>query len=413
LSAGLDILANTALPEIRDGAKKLKNGAVELSEAVGSPTDPPIPIPTTTPIPTPTASITLVQAIRGAVLAAQVLTVQAETLATNLAPIFATIDTSAITSGTARDRADDAVDTLDNLLIELCATPPTVTPIPDPQCAEITSARSNAATAAADAGTVSDDLTDASVLADTELLRAQGIAVALDYFEQFLKEIRAGILEVSVALRSGSYVPGEEGLVEGLTELVDALRLTVAATKILDKGGDAALAGAKELAAGNLALSNGLDATDAGARQLTRATDKLAAGASEVAFGSVEVAAALKALTEGAGQATTGAGDLASGAEELQQQGTRKMLESVIESSQQPALANAWLAAASARAPEALPYGQPKGADGSAAYVMTMDPVGPSDSWAWQIAAILILGVSAVAGAALKQSLATRREERG
>ena len=92
----------------------------------------------------------------------------------------------------------------------------------------------------------------------------------------------------------------------------------------------------------------------------------------------------------------------------LQSKGTAKVYESVVASSDQPALATAFLKASADRAGTALPYGLPKGATGSVAYVMTMAPVAPSGSAPWQFAAMGLLLLGAGGGAVAKNWAATR-----
>ena len=118
--------------------------------------------------------------------------------------------------------------------------------------------------------------------------------------------------------------------------------------------------------------------------------------------------AALTQLTAGADSAASGSSQLANGASQLQSKGTQQVYNSVVESSTQPALASAFLKASGERAKSALPYGLPEGATGSVAYVMTMDPVQPSNSAAWQFAAIGLLLVGAGGGAILKNLSVTK-----
>jgi hypothetical protein len=87
-------------------------------------------------------------------------------------------------------------------------------------------------------------------------------------------------------------------------------------------------------------------------------------------------------VAAGAQRSATAGGDLATGAEQLQAEGTEPAAASVLAASDEPAEVAAWLAAADARAADALPYGPPAGALGNVAYVFTLPEVAaPRSLW--------------------------------
>jgi hypothetical protein len=90
----------------------------------------------------------------------------------------------------------------------------------------------------------------------------------------------------------------------------------------------------------------------------------------------------LAGLADGTQAASEAGAAVASGARSLQEDGTAPAAEGVLDASAEPALADAWLTAASARAADALPYGPPTGAVGNVAYVLTLTEVrAPRSLW--------------------------------
>ncbi len=396
LAAGLKRLADgvtglsDGLDGLDDGTAALLSGAELLADAVGSPGDPPLPTPTPSipqpptpiptpggtpsfappsPVPSPTQTPTLEQAVQASVNGAQQLRDELVTLNNNLLQISGLLQ-----------QADSA----------LCTTPAAA------GCAELQQAAGQLA---------------------TEVQRAYGLAYGGQALLVGLTQIQVGVDLLSRGLRSGSDQPGAEGLVEGLEELSSGLAATADGAEQLVVGADQASGGAEQLADGTQGLADGLgDAADGadqlesstglfadGAGQLAEGSRQLAVGADQFAFGTVEVAVALAALSEGTAATADGGAQLASGAAQLQSRGTRELYESVAGSSAESAQATAYLQAADDRAATALPYGAPEGAQGNAAYIMTMEEVTPGDSSGWQFAAIAILLLAAVAGAVLKQ----------
>ena len=182
--------------------------------------------------------------------------------------------------------------------------------------------------------------------------------------EELLTRITAGLIAVSTGLKSTA----GESVYGGLTELEKALNKAAKATK--------------ELAAGSTAAAGG-------AEGLTAGTDELASGLSELAAGS-------EALV-------TGTDGLSQGAKQLQSEGTSTALNQVIDSSQQPAMADAYLKAASARASDASPYPPPADAIARVAYVYTLDPPAPEPGLSPAAIAIGVIALAALGLVAVRR----------
>ncbi len=422
LADGLDQFA-TNYPQLTTGAEKIRKGAQVLSRVVGSPKDPPLPSPSPnvppgptpiptpsgspvfpTPDPTPTKLPSLIQAVTAATDGAQQLAQQTVVLNNNLVAAFDVLVKTTTQSATVAKDAAAAQATLTALYDELCDPAPVgVTP---QQCTDLESALTDATDAATGSADVSAALV--AVLKDEgkEAVRAYAIAQGADELARALALIQKGLDAVGLGLSTGTEKP--PGLVEALGQLVDGLQQGESAVSQLSSGAGQAATGSEQLTGGTDQLAGGLGQAATGAGQLSQGTAQLAQGADALAFGSAEVGAALAQLSSGADQAASGSNQFASGAQQLQQQGTAKIYRSVVKSSDQPAMATAYLKASAARAESALPYGLPKGATGSVAYVMTMDAVTPTGDVPWQFAAIGLVLLAGAGGAVAKNWVNTR-----
>ena len=429
LADGLGALGVDGLVPLQEGAELLRDGTAQLSEGVGQPLPSPLPTPTFTlpPIPTPTAiptpsgtpsfpttlptslptslptpspgfTPTLVQTIEVAVLATGLLRDQLVTLNNNLLPVLATVGQATVDTTAAAVSARAAETAIDGLLAALCSPPQN--PPDAAQCATLTAARDAIATSASLDEATAVALGTASAALTVEAIRACAAAFGSEVLVRGLSWIRDGIVEVAVALNNDGTPPG---LLQGLTALVDGLDEAIVAAAALEGGADLLSASADQLASGAGLLSNGLQAADDGANQLADAGGLVAEGAEGLAFGAREVAAGLAALSSVLAAAAEGGQALALGASALETEGLGALYTSIVQSSAQPAAATAYLAATNARAADALPYGLPEGATGSAAYLMVMDPVEPEQSAAWQYAALALLFASAIGGAIAKR----------
>ena len=428
LATGLDSLADgidqlaSKYPELVGAAEQIRNGADALADAVGSPDDKPVPVPSTsipaapTPIPTPDGTPvfpspsptptnpTLEQAVGASVVAAQALAQQTVTLNNNLYDIYDGLSTATTESGTVTAETAATATELATLYPTVC--PPPASSLTAAQCDQLRAARDNSQSAADGSADLTKALTDLLTDLGTENLRAYLIAAESNQQLTALRQIQAGVALLSVALRSDSTT--SPGLVEGLDQLVAGLKLTETALEQLDTGSAKAASGAGKLSEGTTELADGLGKAATGSAELAAGTAQFAEGASALAFGTAEVGSALTQLAGGADAAASGSAQFATGIDMLQRKGTAKIYEGVVKSSDQPALAVAYLNASADRATSALPYGLPDDATGSVAYVMTMEPVVPSGSSQWQLAAIALVLIAAGGGAVLK-TLASHR----
>nr|MCH9816195.1 hypothetical protein [Actinomycetes bacterium] len=365
-----------AMPELAVASTALTKGAEELADAVGSPNDPPLPEPIQ-PIPTPTTIPTQPngEPIFPTPTTTPTGTVTLETLVTTSVALSEAVRNSLVTMNNQildiREQLKSATDTLTEGANAAC------TPLPPPPngCRELTTGLAKLVAAQV-------DLAKLSLRAYLTSDSAQGLYLALT-------EIKSGVDELSLALRSGSNKSGNQGLVEGLEDL--------------SAGIEAAANGAEALDDGAQALDEGAAVVAAGGEELATGSEELAVAAGEVAFGTVEVSAALTELAAGLNEATSGSDALAAGSAELQSQGTEELYAEIVASSDDPAQASAYLEASNKRADSALPYGAPEGAVGNAAYVMTMAAVQPSDTNPWLLLAIGLVVLAAISGAILKR----------
>jgi X-X-X-Leu-X-X-Gly heptad repeat protein len=425
LTEALGLLADEGLPQLRDGAEVIEDVTNQLADVVGSEGDPPFPLPSPSlpPIPTaiptpsgiptfpiPTVTLkrtpTLYQATEAAVLGTTTLRDQLVKLNNNLLPILTVVAESASNSKDAATESAAAAAKLEPLIASLCS-PPLNPPTPG-ECADLAGALAATTSAATTSSTVATALDEATVDLAKENVRSFLTAAGSNVLLAMLEEIRTGVDEVGKVLRSGSDESGDQGIVAGLEQLVGGLDQAIEAAEILAENAQTFSQGTSQLTQGATELSSGLDQTGQGAAELSAASRLVSEGATITAFGTAEVATALSDLTTGLDQSEEGSVILTEGASQLQSQGTQELLETVIASSAQPAEAVAYLAATNERANTALPYGPPEGATGSAAYIMTIQPVTPNTTSAWLIAALVLLVASALGGAVAKQMKATR-----
>lgn len=172
------------------------------------------------------------------------------------------------------------------------------------------------------------------------------------------------------------------GLSATQDQLAGALAEVARGNATLAAGLGTAATGAAELSEGSTALASGTTAAASGAGDLADGAGTVAAGAGAAAVGADQLAGGAEGLADGSQGAAAAGAEVATGAARLQQDGTAPAAESVLDASTDPAEAEAWLAAADARAADALPYGAPEGALGTVAYVFTLEPVtAPLSLW--------------------------------
>ncbi|MEI6622818.1 MAG: hypothetical protein WCP28_13015, partial [Actinomycetes bacterium] len=337
LSKGLDELA-AGLVGAEAGANKLAVTVQGIAVLVGNPTDQRLPVPD---LKTPYAAPTTMSLLQGIWLVEDIITKLLRPLALSVAA------DSALT----RAGLLVVVPNLQSLNTKYCGLSPTIDPL---DCTKLQLAL-GAATAAQ---------TTSKNAAVNALLLAGGLTLV---YNPLLKAIEQAVIKISAALLSDPKVgPSVYG---GLVLLQDGLATSVVAGNQLAAGGrqlslagQAVGSGGQDLAAGNAKLSTGAQSLADGAKQLTDGSRTLTNG--------------LGSLADGSQQLASGGQGLAQGASDLQDQGTATILNQVVDSSSQPALADAYLSAASARSTEAAPYPAPEGAVARVAYSFTLTPPG-------------------------------------
>jgi putative membrane protein len=261
------------------------------------------------------------------------------------------------------------------LLAQLCGPMPS---LPVAACTTLGGVAAAAGRAAQGTSAMVDPLT--ALLTSLGKLNAYGtvLAQALESSVTAGKSLLIGMDAIAAALGAGT--PGQPGLAAGLAGLTDGL------VKFADALASSSAQLAKALgqvATGTDKLADGVSMAADGAAKLAEGSSAVAAGATRAADGAELLAAGISGLATGADQAAAGGARLAKGAAQFQAKGTAAVADSVLTASTQPAMAQAWLAAAGARAADALPYGPPEGATGHVAYLMTIPATDapPANLW--------------------------------
>lgn len=358
VAAGLGKLSGASgLPAAVSAAQQLADAVAQIADKVGAASDPPIPFP-----PDPN-KITLVQAIRASMRGSEVARDGAAVIAAELLTLAAQVGSLGIQATTVAGQAQSAADTIDGVYTANC--PGLGVSI----CASLDSARTNARAAQTGATGIATSAAAIAVSLGVQQVRETALSAGLGLLVRALDQIEDGLLQVSVALRSGN--AASPGVYEGLVALVAGLEAAAqSATK----------------------LSDGADATADGSQQV-------AVGAADEAVGVALAAQATDVLDQSAGQLADGSDALADGSKQLRADGTSRMYAQVVDASKEPALASAYLEAADARASSALPYGPPEGAVGEIAYVYTLQP--PPSSSRTNLAIVGLVAVFATGAAVL------------
>jgi putative membrane protein len=421
-AAGADALA-TALAELAaatggtgqdpvaplvSAGEQIEAGLIAATARVGSPADPvlsltqPIPpdgddtCPAGGVAPPDDDCITIYQGVRLLRDGLVALNAVADAIESRAEAADAALDALLADLASIRDDVTTAAEGASELLATLCTGPtPTLDPTSCAQLQEVADAAAAALATGAGALPTIEEL-EAAI----EALKRQGlvIAAALDTALASTERLLAGVEALGVALGQGT--ASQPGLTAGMSALNDGLRqlsaalsasqaqLTAALAEVttgsatLAAGLGIAASGADDLADGSESLASGADRAADGADQLADGAGALADGASGAADGAGQVADGTADVATGAQQSATAGGDLATGAGQLRTEGTEPAAASVLAASDEPAEVAAWLAAADARAADALPYGPPAGGLGNVAYVFTLPEVAaPRSLW--------------------------------
>ena len=392
LSAGLaKLAAPDGLPAAQQAAASLASSVASLATVVGSASDPPLPDP-------PPESVTLVQAVRAAEKGTAGLGTATTALADSLAALAPRLGQVAVGATAAATAAGVAAGLTAGLSAQVCGPVPVLTPL---QCAALSQATAAAGTARTTATAAAAGAAAAAAAVTLQEKGARGVTDGLAGLGAGLVKVETGLTGVGAALRSGSTT--SPGVYEGLVSLSDGLTTSVTAVTSLSQGAASSATAADQLTTAAGDLATGLSKASSGADALAFNSRTLAAGAAQQAAGTTAVAGALADVDQGVAAAASGSEQVAEGASALQQDGTSDALGSVVSASTKPALAQAYLRAADARAPDAVPYGPAKGAVGRVAYVYDLVPP-PADTGR----NLALLGIAVLAVAALV-ALAFRR----
>ena len=299
-----------------------------------------------------------------------------------------------------KDDVTEAAGEAQELYDSLCvAVPPATDPTLDPaSCAQIQAVIDAAESALGTAGGALPDIADLVAAIAALERQAAALSAALDSALASTERLLLGVEAVGLVVGTGT--PTQPGLATAMSALNAGLRqlstqlttskaqLTKALTSVADgsealaSGIDGAASGADALADGSEQLAEGAGDAAAGADQVADGQQQLADGTQDAARGADQLSTGLSGLAEGADSAAAAGQDLAGGAAALEQEGTGPAAQGVLDSSTDPALAQAWLEATAARAADALPYGPPVGAEGNVAYVFSLEEVpAPRSLW--------------------------------
>jgi putative membrane protein len=161
---------------------------------------------------------------------------------------------------------------------------------------------------------------------------------------------------------------------DGIGQLVDAVSAELAgALTQASTGADALADGTGLLAAGSAQLADGADQAADGAAQVDGGLGQIADGAGDLAAGLGTAADGSVRLADGLMLARAGDQKVVAGAGRLRTEGTSKLVAGGNDTAAENAAKAATLVAMTHRvATDALPYGAPEGASGSAAYRLTL-----------------------------------------
>lgn len=371
-----------ALTQLQSASSQLTASASTLAGRLGRATDPQLP----DPLPSPDADsvcdldtdddgkpdkeydddcVTVYQGLRAlsaglhsAALAASALVTNLDTASTAATEVSTGIAAAGELSGTAAVGATQLVG-------EVCQLPATV--LTPQQCELLGQVASSASAAAQTVAATVDPLTKVLTAVGTAQAYGRVLAQAVNDSAAACDRLLSGIDALAAGMSSGD--PNRPGLVEGLNSMTAGLGSLASGMQASFGQLGTALSG---LAAGNAQLATGVAQAAKGGEALAAGAGQLATGGTRAAGSAQQLATGIDQLATGAGQAAAGAADLAAGAQSLHKNGTSQMADAVRTASQDPAMVRSWLAAAGARAADALPYGPPEGATGHVVYLFDL-----------------------------------------
>ncbi len=172
-------------------------------------------------------------------------------------------------------------------------------------------------------------------------------------------------------------------ILPGVNDLVKGVGTAVGGVQQLAPGATQASSGAQQLAGkiaeagdGASKIAAGTGEAYAGSGELLDGLEQLDDGGQQLADGLGEASVGSKRLAEGLGEAATGAPEIVDGAERLSTEGTQQLVAAGEETTVDYGKRYAMIEAGAERAEtEAMPYGAPEGAIGTAAYSLEIDGV--------------------------------------
>jgi putative membrane protein len=186
------------------------------------------------------------------------------------------------------------------------------------------------------------------------------VAAGLTQSTAGLQQVSDGLREVRSGLSSGD--DAKPGVSEGLEQLSGGLLTAVTGIGQLASGASDAADGSSALAAGAADAAEGAAALNSGLGQL-------ASGASQLDSGLSDASSGASLLSKGALKARSGASELHDGVSLIQSKGTSQLAATGVSTAKEFGRQYAMMQALNTRAADdALPYGAPTGASGSAAY---------------------------------------------
>lgn len=371
-----------ALASLTAASAKLAGSSDTLADKFGSRADAPLPVPLPPPDPNTTCQLdtngdgkpdksydddcvtlyqvarTLGESVTGLQKLQGLLDSEAAKAQTAFTAVGAAIKSAGTKAGTAAAQAQ-------GLAALVCPI------MPGAACTALKDIAKNAGGAVSDLTGAQPDMVALGTSIGTIAAYSAALKTALDGMDKAFVGLMHGMDAFAIGLRSNK--PTSPGLAEGLDQLTAGLKTYAAASA----AGSASLQSAvAKLASGSSALAGGTDKAQQGASDLTEGASKVADGAGAAADGSTQLANGMGSLVGATRQMEGATRKVAQGAGQLQSRGTSKAVDGVIRASDQPALVEAWLKAASKRSTSAMPYGPPEGATGTAAFILTIEPVG-------------------------------------
>jgi putative membrane protein len=410
LAAAASPSGNDPVAPLITAGEQIEAGLVQAAARVGGPDDPvldplkPLPpdgdeaCPPGGTAPPDDDCVTIYQGVRVIRDSLVLLTKLADAIDARAAAAQQLLDELVADLSSIQDDVQSAADGAAALYADLCPPPPATPTLDEASCqrlADIAQAAQDAlATGAGALPTLEELITAIEVLQKQSSVITAALTASLTSIQRLLDGVEA----LGIALGQGTAT--QPGLTAAMSALNDGLRqLSAGLSATQDQlagalaevaRGNATLAaglgtaatGADELSGGSSALAGGASAAASGAEDLATGAGGVASGAGSAAAGAAQLAGGAEGLAEGSQGAAAAGAQVAAGAQRLQADGTAPAAESVLDASTDPAEAEAWLAAADARAADALPYGAPEGAVGTVAYVFTLAPVtAPLSLW--------------------------------